>query len=147
MLVVARELYRYLDEFVVLFGDGSNPDAFIDAAVLAIRRATGHPLGARLLSDDGEVLGDAITSGLLPSYASQLASLLTPFFETAAAAGGIQVRDPRHAAEWMIRTVAILILVPVAGDLEMAVRMALEPVLRSDAPLATNSTSRTRRRR
>lgn len=131
-LVLSRQLYALLDELSVLLANGAGPDAFISATVQTVTFVRSRPIVMRLLSEEAEIIGGLVTSGRMPDHIAQVVELTAPIFKAAMSSGSIRVGDPRRTASVVVRLIVVLIFVP-ADDLELVVRMALEPLLRTEA--------------
>ncbi|MHB8438346.1 MAG: TetR/AcrR family transcriptional regulator [Acidimicrobiales bacterium] len=132
-LVASRQLHRFLDDLAArLLRPGAVvADAFIGAVASAVREARSHPVTLRVLEDEPEIVGTLVTRDL-QSWASQIADVLTPMLDTAMKAGTIRRADPAIAAQWLVRVVAALVVLPPAGDLDAALLYGLRPLLAPD---------------
>ena len=128
-LVSSRQLFAFFDELTALLTEGAGPETFIDAAVRTVTFVLTNPLALRVLKDEPELIGGAVTGGRLPDYVDQIVDLVAPVFDAAMATGSIRSRDPRLTAALAVRLIGMLILTPAGDDLEALVRLALEPLL------------------
>lgn len=140
-LVVARQVYWIFDEFTALLSGGASAETFIDAVVRLVTFGLEHPVIARFLNDEPELIGEALTGGRLPRFADQGVDVLAAVVENAMATGGIRAGDPRLTTAAIIRLGIGLVLYPAGEDLERIVRLTLEPMLE---PAAKNRKTRTR---
>jgi len=129
-LVSSRRFHRFLDELLDLLGAGITPDVFIEVIVRTVRGALADPVAQRILNDEPELVGQYVTDGSLAVLAGQIAELMTPVVEAAAAAGAITTTDAPRAAGWIVRIVfALCALPPPDDELEATVRFVLQPML------------------
>jgi AcrR family transcriptional regulator len=131
-LVASRQLHRFLDDLLGVLSrpGGASSTDLLDAIAGAVRFARSHPVSLRLLNDEPEILGSIVTRDLGP-YATQVADALAPVLRRAMNGGVIRRADPRLAAQWLVRVVAILVVLPPEGDLEPLLAYALGPVLQA----------------
>lgn len=124
----AREAYRFFDVFGELVARAAGPRAVVELTAEFVRFAAGHPVLSRLLHEEPDFVGQAVTrhSAELVDYA---AAVVTPLVAAAMEAGMIRRRDPATLAEWLGRIVAILIIAPPRGDLEPLLEEMLLPIL------------------
>jgi AcrR family transcriptional regulator len=129
-LVASRQLHRFLDELLdVLSGPASaGPAEFMSAIAGAVRFARTHPVSLRVLNDEPEIVGSLVTKDLSP-YAAQVADALAPVVARAMTLGVIRKGDPLVGAQWLVRVVAALVVLPPEGDLEAMLEYGLRPVL------------------
>lgn len=130
-LVASRQLHRFIDDLVSVLArpGGATPEDLLAAIAGAVRFARSHPVSLRLLHDEPDILGSLITHDLEP-YAAQIAEALAPVLEHAMTTGVIRRADPRLAAQWLFRAVAVLVVLPPEGDLDAMLDFALGPLLR-----------------
>jgi AcrR family transcriptional regulator len=128
-LVASRQLHRFLDDLLGRLSGpgGASPAALHHAVVEAVRFARSHPVSRRVLEDEPEILGSLLARDLRP-YATQVAEALAPVLSAAGNAVPV-VGDPLLAAQWLVRVVAVLVVLPPEGDLEAMAEYALGPLL------------------
>jgi AcrR family transcriptional regulator len=131
-LMASRQLHRFLDDLVGVLSrpGGATATDLVDAIAGAVRFARSHPVALRLLNDEPEILGSIVARDLAP-YAAQIADALAPVLRRAMDGGVIRRADPRLAAGWLVRVVAVLVVLPAEGDLEGMLGYALGPVLQA----------------
>lgn len=131
-LVASRQLHRFLDDLLAVLSrpGGARASDLVDAIAGAVRFARSHPVSLRLLHDEPEILGSIVARDLAP-YAAQVADALAPVLRHAMDGGVIRGADPRLAAQWLVRVVAVLVVLPPEGDLEAMLDYALVPVLQA----------------
>lgn len=129
-LVASRQLHRFLDDLLAhLSGPGgASPRAFIDAVVGAVHFARSNPVSRRVLEDEPEILGSLLARDMRP-YATQVAQALVPVVRAARDAGLIGGDDPLLVAQWLVRVVAVLVVMPPEEGLDAMVEYALGPIL------------------
>jgi AcrR family transcriptional regulator len=132
-LMSSRRLHRFLDKLLDLSDQGLDADTLVEVIVRSVRMTLAEPVVQRLLRDEPEILGDLLASGAVAALCQQIAGLLRPVLETAAAGGLIGVADPAMAADWIVRIVFVLTAVPAPDDeLEATVRFVLRPMLTAE---------------
>ncbi len=131
-LIASRQLHRFLDDLVSILSrpGGATPEDLLAAIATAVRVARTHPVSLRLLNDEPDILGSIVVHDLAP-FASQIAEALAPVLHHAMATGVIRRGDPLLAAQWVVRTVAVLVVLPPEGRMEEFLDYALGPVLRA----------------
>ena len=131
-LMASRQLHRFLDDLLAVLSrpGGATDSDLVDAIAGAVRFARSHPVSLRLLNDEPEMLGSIVAHDLAP-YAAQVADALAPVLRHAMDGGVIRRADPRLAAQWLVRVVAVLVVLPPEGDLEPMLEYALCPVLQA----------------
>lgn len=127
-LLLARELHRLLGAMSEALATASGPDAMTQLMAGAIRFARGHPVLAKVLADEPEVIGPFVTGGL-PHLIARVSGMAVPVLEWAMRAGLVRRRDPVVVAEFLVRITISLILAPPAGDLDEFLELAVLPLL------------------
>ena len=140
-LAVSRQLHRFLDGLVDLLmtPGGAGPHRFIAAIGAAIRFGRSNPVVLRVLEDEPDIMGALVTRDL-GTYAAQIADALTPIVDVAMAAGMLRPADPHLTAEWIVRVVAVLMVIPPESDLDQMLDYALLPVLEPGAAARSSAT-------
>ena len=128
-LVLARQLYAFLDELAAVLAGDPGPKTFVTMAVRAVRFAEGDPLFARVFAHEPELIGTMVTSGQAAGYLDQVADLVAPVIAEAMATGAIRSGDPRRTGEVICRLVATCMVAPPRGGLERFLSDALLPLL------------------
>jgi len=141
-LAVSRQLHRFLDGLIDLLvaPGGAGPHRFIAAIGSAIRFGRSNPVVLRVLEDEPDIMGALVTRDL-GSYAAQIADALTPIVDVAMSAGMLRPADPHLTAEWIVRVVAVLMVIPSESDLDQMLEYALLPVLEPGAPTRSSATT------
>jgi AcrR family transcriptional regulator len=127
-LVLARQLYAFLDELAAVLAGDPGPQTFVAMAVRAVRFAESDPLSQRVLEHEPALLGAMVTSGQLAGYLDQVAELIAPVVADAMASGAIRRGDPRHVVEVISRLCATCMVAPPRA-LERFLSDALLPLL------------------
>lgn len=127
-LVTSRELYLFVDEIVDLLVQDAGPDTLIDMAVRAVTLVRTHPVTARILAFEPELVGEFITTGQVTAYVEQLIDVVAPLVEAAIQAGTIRSGEARLTAELMLRLCASFMLAP-SNEADRVLRVALEAIL------------------
>jgi len=129
-LVASRQLHRVLDDLLSHLSapGGASVAGFVEAVAGTVRFARQNPVSRRVLDDEPEILGSLLASDLRP-YATQVAEALVPLVRSAMDAGLIGGDDPLLVAQWLVRVVAVLVVLPPEHDLDAMVEYALSPLL------------------
>jgi AcrR family transcriptional regulator len=125
MLLLVRDAHRLLAALPARWGmeadEGGgagqgwqgpvSPRTVIDLMAAVVRRAREHPVLAKVLADEPDLVGTYVTrdSGALIGLVT---GMLRPMLESAVASGAIARRDPVVLAEWLVRITVSLILTP-----------------------------------
>jgi len=127
-LLATRDLSRLLHSLPARARRPFGPASVIETMVSVINDMSHHPVVAKTLADDAQTI---TLSGLavLPPLLSQAAETIGPMLEEAMDAGVLARRDPLILAEWLVRLVVTLVLVPSQGDLRSSLFELLLPVL------------------
>ena len=127
-LLFARELHRLLAVVPQRLGAETAVDAIVGVASLIVTYARQHPVLAKILDDEPEVAGSYLTTGL-PDLVARVVPVVAPVLDRAAAEGAIARRDPEVLAEWLVRLITSLVLVPPRGGVQPFLDEVLRPVL------------------
>jgi AcrR family transcriptional regulator len=128
-LLAARELQRLVISIPGRAPQPLGPDGVIEIMASVIDDVRTHPVMARLLADDTDTITLA-TLADLPPLLERVAEFLAPMLSAAMASGGLAAREPAILAEWLIRLVVTLVLVPPLNDLRSFLSELLLPALR-----------------
>lgn len=104
------------------------PEVIIDILVVAVADAREHPVLAKVLADEKELVGSLVAEHA-DNLIGDIAKIAAPLIEAGMQAGQIARRDPLHIAHWLVRILSSLILVPLDGDVEAFLATVLLPVL------------------
>lgn len=94
-----------------------------------IRYAPDHPVLAKVLRDEPEVIGPFLASDL-PEVIARITSAIAPLLGVAMASSQIAARDPDLLAESLVRLGITLILAPPPGELDTFLAEILVPTLK-----------------
>lgn len=124
-----RESYRLLLQRAPARLSGPiTPEVIIDILAVAVSDAREHPVLAKVLEDERELVGS-----LMAEYSStlfpEIAKIIEPLLAAAIEAGQVADRDPLILAEWLVRILASVIVVPPLGELNAFLSTVLIPVL------------------
>jgi AcrR family transcriptional regulator len=126
-LLTAREIHRLL-AFLPRHTTGTfGPDAAIELVAGAVEFARAHPVVAKVLADEPELLGLSLAD--MPEVLRRCAAAIAPLLDASMAAGQLARRDPIILAEWLTRIATTVILAPPPGDLRGFLREILVPAL------------------
>ncbi len=128
-LLIARDLHRLLTQLPVSLAGRSGPRAVVELMAAIIGHASDHPVLAKVLRDEPEVIGPFLASDL-PEVIARITSAIAPLLRVAMASGQIATRDPDLLAESLVRLGITLILAPPPGDLDTFLAEILVPTLK-----------------
>lgn len=127
-LLLARDLNRLLASLPAVLADGPGPDAVVRLLDATVTFARAHPVLAKVLADEPDLIGPFLVSDM-SELVGRVAAALTPLLESAMASGHLARRDPIVVAEWLVRIGASLVLAPPPGDLRTFLAEILQPAL------------------
>jgi hypothetical protein len=125
---VARELQRLVISIPDRAPQPVGPVGVIEIMASVIDDVRAHPVVAKVLADDTDTI-TLSTLGDLPLLLERVAAGLTPMLSLAMDAGSLARRDPVILAEWLIRLVVTLVLLPPLTDLRPFLSELLLPAL------------------
>ena len=128
-LLAARELQRLVASIPGRAPQPVGPDGIIEIMASVIDDVRGHPVMAKLLADDTDTI-TLSTVVELPPLLGRVAGVLAPMLSVAMESGVVARRDPAILAEWLIRLVVTLVLVPPLTELRPFLSELLLPALR-----------------
>ena len=127
-LLMAREVHRHLrTAYERTRVDELTPEGLVRLLAEMIRITREHPIVARILEDESELVGASVQSSA--GVFSRIADLITPAIRLAMASGTIAERDPVAIAQWLARVGVTSVLSPPPGDLEVFLAELLVPAL------------------
>ncbi|SHK63232.1 transcriptional regulator, TetR family [Pseudonocardia thermophila] len=128
MLLLIRDAHRLLTSLSGWIDGPVGPRTVVDLMAEVVRRAREHPVLAKVLADEPELIGTYVTRDGA-ALIELVTGVLRPLLEAAAAAGTIAQRDPGVLAQWLVRTTVSLILTPPPVELEVFLAELLLPAL------------------
>jgi AcrR family transcriptional regulator len=127
-LLFAREVHRLLHLLPPHVTGLGGVDAVVRMATLVVEAARDHPVLRKVLADEPEVAGSYLTLGL-PAVVERVRPVLVPLLRTGAAAGELADVDADVLADWLVRLVASVVLVPPPGEVDRYLDAVVRPVL------------------
>jgi AcrR family transcriptional regulator len=127
-LLAARELQRLVTSLPGRAPQPVGPQGVIEIMASVIDDVRHHPVVAKLLADDTDTI-TLSTLADLPLLLERVAAGLAPMLSAAMEAGVLARRDPVILAEWLIRLVVTLVLVPPLTELRAFLSELLLPGL------------------
>jgi AcrR family transcriptional regulator len=127
-LLAAREAHAFVARLPEIVAGVEGPRAVTVFLAAGIRAAWDHPVFAKMIRDEPDFVGRAVTrdlAGLIDQGVAQVA----PFLTAAMQLGIIGRGDVNLLAHWIIRVVLITLLAPPPGDLQQALDDLLLPRL------------------
>lgn len=128
MLLLIRDAHRLLTALPGWVDGPIGPQTVIDLVAAVVRRAREHPVLAKVLADEPDLVGTYVTRDSA-ALIELVTGMLRPLLEAAVASGAIARRDPVVLAEWLVRNTVSLILTPPTVELEHYLAEILLPAL------------------
>lgn len=129
-LLAIRETHRMFASLPKRMSRPIGPRAIVDMLATLVTEARAHPVLAKMLADERDLIGSMLAGGA-PQLLSRLTAALAPIIAMAMRTGHIAQRDPAVTAEWLVRICGSLILVEAPGRLEDFLAELLIPALRA----------------
>lgn len=128
-LYIARELHRFIDGLAASTPAGlDGPGTIVEVVAIAIERAAAHPVLAKVLADEPDLVGE-----LVPQYLDlildQVVAALAPGLVLASGAGFIAEVDPDAMATWIARFGVTTLVAPTREPIRTVLDAVLRPVL------------------
>jgi AcrR family transcriptional regulator len=127
-LLAARELHQLVASIPGRAPQPVGPAGIIEIMASVIDDVRGHPVMAKLLADDTDTI-TLSTLVELPPLLGQVAGALAPMLASGMDSGMLARREPVILAEWLIRLVVTLVLVPPLTELRSFLSELLLPAL------------------
>jgi AcrR family transcriptional regulator len=127
-LLAARELQRLVASLPGRAPQPVGPEGVIEIMASVIDDMRAHPVMAKVLADDTDTITLAALADL-PPLLERVAAGLAPMLALAMSAGTLARREPVILAEWLIRLVVTLVLVPPLTELRSFLSELLLPAL------------------
>ncbi|MDP1820565.1 MAG: TetR/AcrR family transcriptional regulator [Acidimicrobiales bacterium] len=127
-LLLARELHRFLAHLPAVLAGAVGPDALTKLFAAVVLFARDHPVLAKVLADEPELIGPFLTREL-PELVDRVSAIATPLLDRAMDAGLVHSRDSAVLAESLVRTMISLVLAPPRGDLAAFLDQTVLPLL------------------
>ena len=127
-LLAARELQQLVTSIPRRASLPVGPEGVVEIMASVIEDVRSHPVMAKFLADDTDTVSLSTVAGL-PPLLKKVAEFLAPLLSSSMAAGTLTRRDPVVLAEWLIRLVVTLVLVPPLGELRPFLSELLVPAL------------------
>lgn len=141
-LIVARELHHILGGLPTFVQDGADgPEMVVDLLAAAIEHSAAHPVLARVLTDEPELIASFLTAGLT-QLLDRVTVTVAPVIAAAMDAGLLAGGDPAATTQWLARIGLSVLVAPPPGDLRAFLRHGIAPLLAPAAgPPATDERS------
>jgi AcrR family transcriptional regulator len=129
-LLLARELHVLLSTLPSRLPASSNgPDAVVDLLTTVVTWAGEHPVLAKVLEDEPELIGPFLVHELA-DLIERVTSVVEPLLASGAAAGLLADGSARERAEWLVRAGISVLLAPPDGDLRAFLGTLVVPLFR-----------------
>jgi AcrR family transcriptional regulator len=129
-LLLARELDRLLSSLLPRVASASNADDVIEIIADAVRFAIEHPVLAKVLRDEPELVGAFVATDL-SSLLDRLRLLASPLLARLGSIGIAPSIGLADLADWVTRVLVTMVLAPPPTDIGMSLRAVLSPLLAS----------------
>lgn len=127
-LLLARDLNRLLSSIHSELEGRSGAEVIVEVLDAVVSFARAHPVLAKVLAHEPELLGPFLVSDL-PALISRITAILAPLLGRAMDQGHLARRDPLAVAAWLARIGVSLILAPPPGDTRAFLAELLVPAL------------------
>lgn len=127
-LLAARELVRVIDAMPWRPRDPIDPDMVVTCTVYFVESGRNHPVIAKVLADEPDTVSTRILR-VLPALLEGSVEALAPLLALGMATDALAQRNPELLAEWIIRSIVTLILVPPRRELRPFLAEVLLPAL------------------
>ena len=127
-LLAVRETHRTLATLPRRMSWPIGPRAIVDMMATLVTEAQQHPVLAKMLADERDVIG-SLLAGDAPALLKRITAALAPLIAMAMRTGHVAQRDPAVTAEWLVRICGSLILVEAPGNVEEFLAELLIPAL------------------
>lgn len=128
-LLLAREIRRALSQLPSLAAADAGHGYVVDVVATLVTFAREHPVVAKVLADEPELIGPFLVSDM-PALVARVAATLEPLLQAAMDANVIGRCDAGALAEWLTRIGLTLIMAPPNRDLREFLAALIEPALR-----------------
>jgi AcrR family transcriptional regulator len=143
MLLAARDSHRLLSALPSRISFPIGPHSVVDLIATLVREARGHPVLAKMLADERDLIGSFVARDV-PDLMERATAAFVPLVSLAVGTGNLARRDPVALSQWLVRIAASLILIEPPGDLEEFLAELLVPAL---TPAEETPPAGSRRRR
>jgi AcrR family transcriptional regulator len=127
-LLLARELDRLLSALVPRLADSHDPDEVMAVIADAIRFAIDHPVLAKVLRDEPDLVGGFLVTEF-DVLLGRLRLLATPVLDRLVRLGAPPAIDVVVLGDFVTRVLVTLVLSPPPGDVDAYLRALLGPLL------------------
>ena len=127
-LLMARELHRLIEALPESVRGLEGPEVIVDVLATVVSYGRNHPVLAKVLADEPELIGPFLVTEALPMI-DAIAALIAPILGAAMAAGELARRDPLAVAHGLVRMCLSYLLAPPPGDLTASLSELLIPAL------------------
>jgi AcrR family transcriptional regulator len=128
-LLIARELHELMATAQTRVPlDASMPEAVVALVAASIEHAKAHPVLAKVLADEPDVVAGFVANGLA-ELVERATSTLAPLVGIAMAGGMLAQRDPVVVTDWIVRTSLTLLIAPPPVPITQYLTEVFAPVL------------------
>jgi AcrR family transcriptional regulator len=127
-LLLSRDLHAFYGTLPQMFADADGPEVITRPLAALLRRAWSNPVLAKVLRDEPDFVGRAVTGHAGPMI-EQGARMLAPLYQSLMDAGRIRRQDPLALAHWILRVFMMLVIAPAPTDVDDLLDAMLLPAL------------------
>lgn len=128
LLLAARDAHRLLSSLPTRISWPIGPHSVVDLAATVVREARAHPVLAKMLADERDLIGSFVARDV-PELMAWATASVVPMVEVAMSTGNVARRDPVLLSQWIVRVTASLILIEPPGDVADFLAELLVPAL------------------
>ena len=128
--LLARELHRLVVHLANrLVGAPPSPETIVELTEVVVSHATSHPVLAKTLSDEPELVGPVLLESF-SGIVDNVSAVASPMLAAAMEAGLLRRQDPVSLSDWLVRITVSVVATPPRTDLRSFLSQILLPVLR-----------------
>lgn len=127
-LLMARDLHRLIEALPDSVRGLEGPDVIVDVLVTVVSYGRNHPVLAKVLADEPELIGPFLVTQA-PPMLDAIAGLIAPILGAAMDGGELARRDPSAVAHALVRMCLSYLVAPPPGDLAASLSALLVPAL------------------
>ncbi|MFC4946498.1 TetR/AcrR family transcriptional regulator [Pseudonocardia sp. GCM10023141] len=128
MLLTVRDGSRVINSLPERISWPIGPRSVIELIAAVVAEARAHPVLAKILADERDVIGAFFASDSL-RFTEQATTAIVPLVALAMSAGNIARRDPVILTQWLVRITLSLVLTDPPGDVAEFLAELLLPAL------------------
>jgi AcrR family transcriptional regulator len=127
-LLLSRDLHAFYGTLPQMFAEADGPEVITRPLAALLRRAWDNPVLAKVLRDEPDFVGRAVTAYAGPMI-EQGAQMLAPLYQGLMDTGRIRRQDPLDLAHWLLRVFMMLMIAPPPANVDDLLDGMLLPAL------------------